>query len=162
MLDHIRFGMQPIWLFFDDAQDTYWDTGLWNGLFKEVISLGASTKVRIVCFALYGSSSSWKNPDPCGTPEKISADACLGLFPTESSDHALLFTRPEFDSLMALRHEQVKRGISFEHGWVILEDSLQQFFFTASNGHIGAITGLLGMVNDALVSCLFLLIPKVP
>jgi hypothetical protein len=43
----------PVWLSFDDAQDTYWDTELWNGLFKEVLSGGLWSRVHIVCFASY-------------------------------------------------------------------------------------------------------------
>jgi hypothetical protein len=141
-------------LLFDDAQDTYWDLELWNDLFKEVISNGHITKVRIVCFVSYGSPSNMNNPNRHGTSQRISAEACMGLFPTKSANHALLFTKAEFDGLMEQCDEPVRQGLENAFGWPMLDDDLKKFVFTTSNGHIGAIIGLLNLAKDAAESSL--------
>ena len=147
---HIYFGELPIWLLFDDAQDTYWDTELWAGLFKEVMDLGEHSKVRIVCFASYGSPTYWNNPNRHGTPQMVPPESCMGLFPMESVKHALLFTNEEFDGFMKQRDEQVKSGNT--SGILMLDDALKSYIFTSSNGHIGAITGLLHLAATAAAS----------
>jgi len=154
LMRHILFGEQPIWLFFDDAQDTYWDVELWTGLFKEVMSNGFRTKVRIVCFAAFGSPSYRNNLNRHGTPEKISAAACMGLFPTESVNHALLFTKEEFDGFMEQCEQLVRQGSGDAFGWPMLDDDLKSYIFTTSNGHIGAIIGLLNLAAVAVASSL--------
>ena len=154
LIDHVQHGEKPIWLLFDDAQDTYWDVELWNGLFKEVMSNGFRSNVRIVCFALCGSPSHWNNPNRHGTPERISAAACMGLFPTQSVKDALLFTRAEFDGFMEQCDELVRQGVWDASGWPMLDDHLKHYIFTTSNGHIGAIVGLLNLAAVAAASSL--------
>ena len=147
--------MQHIWLLFDDAQDTYWDIELWAGLFKEVMGHGEHSKVRIVCFASYGSPTHWNNFHRHGTPQMVPPESCMGLFPTESVNHALLFTDEEFDGFMERRDERVKSGNA--SGIPMLDDALKSHIFTSSNGHIGAITGLLHLAATAAASNLFCL-----
>jgi hypothetical protein len=105
---------------------------------------GFRARVRIVCFASYGSPSRHNNPNHHGTPEKISEAACVGLFPTKSVSHALLFTKAEFDGFMEQCDERVRQGLG-DSGWPMLDDDLKNYVFTTSNGHIGAITGLLNL-----------------
>ena len=148
----VFFGKKLIWLLFDDAQDTYWDISLWNDLFKQVISNGRSSRVRIVCFVSYGRP--FNRHTSHGTPERIPAEACMELFPTKHVDHALLFTKAEFDEFMEQCDELVRKGTGDAFYWPMLDDDLKKYVFTTSNGHIGAITGLLNLAATATASSL--------
>jgi hypothetical protein len=155
VMEDVIFGEGPVsLLLFDDAQDTYWDEMLWAGLFKEVMGYGPRSKVRIICFASYEGPSYRNCPHRHGIPQKISAAASVGLLPTDSVNHGLLFTKAEFDEFMKLRDELVRQELDFASGWTILDDDLKDYIFKSTNGHIGAITGLLNIAAIAAASVL--------
>jgi hypothetical protein len=145
----------PIWLFFDDAQDTFWDEELWSGPFKEVMNNRLYTPVRIVCFAAYGSPAYWNNPDPHGTPQPIPPQATMGLSPTNLVNHALRFTEEEFHEFMKLRDNLSRSGRNPSFRWTVIDDDLKDYVLTSSIGHIGAIVGLMGLAADAAVRGIF-------
>ena len=88
-------------------------------------------------------------------PERISAAACMELFPTESVNHALLFTKAEFDGFMEQCNKLVRQGFGNTSGWPMLNNVLKDYVFTALSGHIGAITGLLNLAVVAAASGFF-------
>jgi hypothetical protein len=136
---------------FDDAQDTYWDSALWNGLFKGVRSNSSFSMLRIVCFASHGSPYYQKSPGEA-TPEDVRPQATVGLFPSKYVNHSLLFTEEEFYGLMEQREALDIPVYGDAYQWPILDDDLKKYVFTCSNGHIGAIIGLLGLAKTARAS----------
>jgi hypothetical protein len=75
------------YLFFDDAQDTYSDTPLWNGFFKDI----ASMKYHVVLFCSYGSLSPSQVESDKGTPPLMHSDAQVSLWPGKGKFGLLSF-----------------------------------------------------------------------
>lgn len=141
------------WLVFDEAQDSYCDTVLWNYHMKDVRG-GVHPEIRVVCLEAFGSPSSRSSRSTTrmfGTPELVTASYIMPLRPSPESPHALAFTEDEFNSYMDLLSTFNERPV--------LQNDLKEYIYNTSAGHIGAITALLKMAAMAAVrsssSCVF-------
>ncbi len=132
---------RPAWLLMDNMESSYWDRHLWQWIKDAHIV----KDVKIVIFCRYGCVFG-RSADPTAIPldasPRIYIDRrChMGLQPTEDFPFGLYFTQTEFSEYI-----QQRRGVS-------IDEDLERCFFLWTNGHIGAITALYGMLQKA-VSC---------
>jgi len=133
---------QKTYLLFDNAQDTYWDTDLWENFFKDRVQLKVGPTA--VLFCSYGSPSYRPIQYKHGTPLRLAPCARMSLKPTHC-DHdyhkpfSLLFSRPEFEQAITL----VK---TFDGQRLQMENILRDTVFTWTAGHAGAVGGILECV----------------
>lgn len=150
----------PIWLLFDDAQDTYWDEYLWNTFFKYVVLRQGSGKVFVVCFSSHGGvsdHSQYSNLNQViGTPTGIPPAAHMGYTARPPINHGLLFDRTEYDGFIELVRTGVVPGRGLD--WPMVDDYLKDWIFISSQGHIGAIYALFGMTSGLAVCDLLLFV----
>jgi hypothetical protein len=135
---------QKTYLLFDNAQDTYWDTDLWENFFKDRAQLNLGPITALFCS--YGSPSYRPVQYNHGTPLALPPCARISLRPTpcDHDHHApfgLWFSRPEFEQVI----ERVK---TFDGQPFQMDDELRDMLFTWTAGHAGAVDGLV----DSLAS----------
>lgn len=132
---------RPAWLLMDDMENSYWDRHLWQWIKDAHIV----KDVKIVIFCSYGCVFG-RSADPTATPldasPRIYIDRrChMGLQPTEDFPFGLYLSQTEFSEYV-----QQRRGVS-------IDEDLERCFFLWTNGHIGVITALYGMLRKT-VSC---------
>ena len=122
------------YVFFDDAQDTYSDNDLWNNFFKDV----ESTNFRVVLFCSYGSPAS-RVVDvihPKGTPTKLRNAARMSLRPSDDNPGLLL------------SHEEYKKVLDLWKPRVYLDSELQELIYGWTEGHVGAVSGILHSISN--------------
>ena len=133
--------MQKTYILFDNAQDTYWDTELWEDFFKD--HQQRRNGYRIILFCSYGSASK-RIFDYNHRTIVVRPKARVSLRRTTvDSDYepvGLLLSREEFDDV-------VDRSAV-----VLLAPDLQDFIFDSTNGHVGAVMGILEALSYLLVS----------
>ncbi len=140
-MEFIEVSERPAWLLMDNMESSYWDRHLWQWIKDAHIV----KDVRIVIFCRYGCVFG-RSADPTAIPldasPRIYIDRrChMGLQPTEDFPFGLYFTQTEFSEYI-----QQRRGVSSD-------EDLERWFFLGTNGDIGAITALYGMLQKA-VSC---------
>jgi hypothetical protein len=125
-------------LIFDEAQATYWDTGLWSTFFKGI--LGSEVNNRAVVFTSRGSPTT----DPLTqlpTPIFIPAYRQVTLRPIDHDDETqpagLFLTKPEFDDFVALLfRDRHKFDVTF-YNWV----------YNVTSGHAGASKDLIEIAS---------------
>ncbi|KAK0235053.1 hypothetical protein EDD85DRAFT_967464, partial [Armillaria nabsnona] len=137
-MEFIEVSERPAWLLMDNMESSYWDRHLWQWI-KDAHIL---KDVKIVKFCGYGCVFG-RGADPTAIPldasPRIYIDRrChMGLQPTEDFPFRLYFTQTEFSEYV-----QQRRGVS-------IDEDLERCFFLWTNGHIGAITALYGMLQKA-------------
>jgi len=133
---------EKTYILFDNGQDTYWDTELWENFFKD--HQQRRNGYRIVLFCSYGSAGKRILDYQHGTPGVVRPTARISLRPnTILSDHepvGLLLNREEFDDVV---------GRSAE---VLLDPALQDFIFETTGGHVGAVTAVLEALSTLVSS----------
>jgi hypothetical protein len=128
-------------LIFDEAQETYWDTELWNVFFKSIHDYCATA----IVFASYGSPTSTgvKNTNMYITQR-------VTLSPIDDDDGlppiVILLTRLEFEDLIAgcYPSEQHSFHATFLDG-----------IFNLTAGHAGAVSDLLDVILASDKVCSF-------
>ncbi|SJL09128.1 uncharacterized protein ARMOST_12504 [Armillaria ostoyae] len=136
--EFIEMSERPAWLLMDDMENSYWDRHLWQWINDAHIV----KDVRIIIFCRYGCVFG-RSADPTAIPldasPKIFIDRrChMGLQSTEDFPFGLYFSQTEFSEYV-----QQRRGVS-------IDEDLERCFFLWTNGHIGAITALYGMLQKA-------------
>ena len=133
---------EKTYILLDNGQDTYWDTELWENFFKD--HQQRPNGYRIVLFCSYGIAGKRMVDYPHGTPSVARPTARISLRPkTILSDYepvGLLLNREEFDDV-------VKRSAA-----VLLCPDLQDFIFETTDGHVGAVAGVLDALTRLVSS----------
>jgi len=135
-----KSGDETVFIF-DEAQETYWDTNLWNMFFKSIHDYCYTA----IVFASYGSPTSTgvKNTSMVITQR-------VTLSPTDDEDGlppiGILLTRLEFQDLIAERYpsEQHSFHATFLDG-----------IFSLTAGHAGAVSDLLDVILASDKVCSF-------
>ncbi|KAJ5854814.1 hypothetical protein N7534_007357 [Penicillium rubens] len=108
---------------------SYGDDGLWLGLIKS--QSGRHEGPRIALFTSYGS--------PTTGPEVILAGSPLAFLGPQQRI-ALFYNREEFDDVIS-RYYQDGRSL------LKLDDGASEYLFNLTNGHPGAVDGVLNMLQ---------------
>ncbi len=121
------------YILFDNGQDTYWDTSLWETLFK---SIPGMHDLHLILFCAYGSPTSHPLEYDSGTPMVLDAHARISLLPsTDEPDQfgsvGLLFTREEFGQVIQRAREMP------------LDIDAQDEIYKLTGGHAGAVADIL-------------------
>lgn len=130
------------YILLDNGQDTYWDEYLWEEFFKNTTSLSNRT-YRVIIFCSYGSAGIRPLDYKIGTPPDLDPRARVSLVPnSEQEDEfgpvGLLYTREEFNEVIKLTDEQE------------LGTGLQDLIFSWTNGHPGAVEGVLRIISTGV------------
>ena len=129
-------------LVFDEAQSTYWDSGLWNSLFKPIIAKECEN--RAIVFASYGSATS--APGIAGTNMIIPLRNKVTLRPIDHHDQTkpigLFLTHTEFLDFVRTRYPSNRCKF---------DTTFFEWTFNVTAGHVGAITDLLRMISAQTV-----------
>ena len=124
---------------FDDAQETYEDTGLWNSLFKPTSD--DPSHHRIIIFTSYGSPT---RINAGRTSMLIKKQQMVTLVPTDHHDGlgavGLYLTRPEFDEVVNLATK------------CYLDPACLDLIFKISSGHMGAVKEVIKVITGDNVS----------
>ena len=120
------------YLIFDNREDTYWDTSLWETFFKSQQFTGA---YQITLFCSYGSAGTQPLSYP-NAPLQLDPKARVSLTrDSESADEfgsiGLLLSRTEFDEVVERAHE---------YG---LDGSFKDLIFLWTGGHVDALADIL-------------------
>lgn len=136
-LKHLGWVEQKATVFiFDEGQVSYGDTDLWNNFFK---SIHEYPLCRAIIFVSYGSPTT--EISIRGAPIVIADQQKVTLCATQYEDDlpaaGLLFTRMEFNDLVSVAYPSPEYvfDISFFDG-----------LFNLTEGHVGAIVDLIGIV----------------
>jgi hypothetical protein len=147
-------GDSQTWIFFDDAQHAYGENELWHVWVKE---LHKKKRFRLVYTVSYGSGSTQIDFGGDLTDNFMSspvlADSDLSLYPTQRLEYGLALTRQESD-------EYTKQEMLRSSAAIHADDALCELIFTWTCGHIGAIIGLMSIIEDYWVSLSFFSIVK--
>jgi hypothetical protein len=131
------------YLLFDNAHLTYWDTELWEVFFKDTVQSGSGPMV--VLFCSYGSPG--VEDDDATTPLRFSACSRVSLRPLCNHEYhppiSLLFTPIEFK-------ETLQRFLGKDQVPLVLDEELQNILSEWTDGHAGAVSGLLSKMSDAV------------
>jgi hypothetical protein len=120
----------------DEAQTSYWDDKLWD---KELKSINKSTPYMIILFASYGSAS--RNLLTAVTPFKVEEEQLVGLARGPNSSVGLLLTKEEMRGVVNKRY--------LAHRF---DESLLEFVYSLTSGHVGAYCDSIEVVNRDEVS----------
>ena len=130
--------MEKTYILFDNAQDTYWDTALWESFFKD--HQQRRNGYRIILFCSYGSATKRILDYDHGTPFLVRPRARVSLRRTTVAAGCepvgLLLNREEFDDV-------VDRSPV-----VLLGPDLQDFIFDSTDGHVGAVISMLEALSS--------------
>jgi hypothetical protein len=124
-------------LILDEAQLSYWDSSFWLTFIK---SINASTPHMVILFASYGSAS--RNLLNNSTPLFVQEGQLVGLArgPTGASV-GLLLTREEMEGVVRKKFPN--------H---LFDDSLLDYIYSLTSGHVGACYDALTVIKDDKVS----------
>jgi hypothetical protein len=133
----------------DEAQMSYYDSGLWLGLIKA--QSGDSHGLRICLFVCYGSAESGPEFGAFGGSPlaHIGIQQRVSITKSHHPDCppiSLYYARDEYED--AVRRICKKESLR-------LNDDAIEYVFSLSNGHPGAITGIIGMVNKVCLRPLY-------
>jgi len=139
---------RPTYLLFDEGQNTYSDTNLWNFFFKSLRLMG---NMHVAPFCCYGSTSSRVLSSAPDTPDVFDQSQRLCLFPTPEVPLGIFMTRDEFKDLLD----------RYPHR-LTLADDVKREILEWSAGHIGGIEYLLDSIRRKVrVHCSeFRMLPK--
>lgn len=118
----------------DEFQDAYWDREFWLWL-KDT-----ENTVYVVLFAVYGSDHATYHLPQHGTLPDMHPQCRVGLRPTDDMEHGLYFTREEYDEYIRSQPDIPQ-----------LHADLQQWMYDITNGHIGAMEAIKGLIIDLSV-----------
>jgi hypothetical protein len=124
------------YLLFDDAEDTYRDSGLWNDFFKMITVIA---HYRVVLFCSHSSPSSRVfdfNSEYRVPNNRIAPNQRIALWPTPSSALGVLLTKAEYNDLLSRQNSPI-----------CLSQDLHDFIFHWTGGHVGAIVFLLDSIK---------------
>jgi hypothetical protein len=133
----------------DEAQMSYYDSGLWLGLIKRHV--GARHGLRICLFVSYGST---RGPEAgafgAGSPlHNIPTQQQVSIVKSDLPDAppiGIYYTRDEFDDAA----RRICKSLSLR-----LDDDAIDYVFSLSNGHPGAVTGIIGMIEKVCLKPLY-------
>ncbi|KAK7020654.1 hypothetical protein VNI00_017692 [Paramarasmius palmivorus] len=134
---------EKIFIFMDDAQDTYSDHTLWNHTLKSVVL--KQERFHLVMFASYGSSRQRKS-SISAAPPIIPSTHIMGLFPTPYNTLQILFNPEEYQHLINHIDRMVENNQETRMSSV--DDDFKEHIYTLTNGHVGAIVTLLTMARS--------------
>ena len=125
--------MEKTYILFDNGQDTYWDTELWEFFFKD--HQQRRNGYRIILFCSYGSASKriidYGHGTSCVVRPRAHVSLRRTIVATDCEPVGLLLKREEFDDV-------VDRSAV-----VLLGPDLQDFIFDSTDGHVGAVMSML-------------------
>jgi hypothetical protein len=134
----------------DEAQMSYYDSGLWLGLIKT--QSGKKHGLRICLFVCYGSVKSGPEDYAFGfgtTLAQFGNQQRVSIIKSGlpfSPPISLFYTRHEFED--AVRRTCKKKSLQ-------LNDDAINYVFSLSNGHPGAVDGILGMIQMVCLKPLY-------
>jgi hypothetical protein len=159
---HHRIGTKSTYLLFDNGQDAYWDSELWDVFFKDVVQKGNGPLV--VLFCSYGSPTARPLLYNQGAPLKLNGCAHISLQTSDCIDNerqphppcSLLFSKTEFEEvLQTYENHDASR--------LLMDDSLQDMLFDWTNGHAGGVVDLLSLLSQRVCCvCSHLAISYIP
>ena len=145
------------YLLIDEAQQSYWDSGLWIGLFKTIA--GGGPGPRVITFSSFGSPTGgyqgidrtrgrfFQTPMVVGPTQKISMRALpvQGAIGRGVEPAGLLFDRDEAQTV-------ISSFVSYYNGpnGAKIPEDLQDRLYHMTAGHPGVLTSL---VHHMFVSC---------
>lgn len=138
---HSNLWYSDLVIIIDEAQMSYDDNGLWLGLIKSVG--GLNNGPRIALFSSYGSPTGGPSSALPGSPHVIiGAWQRVSLTPSImkfSPNIGLFYSREEFDDV-------VSRVCSGRPS-LPLDNTAYDYLFDFTNGHPGAVDGLLSYLK---------------
>jgi hypothetical protein len=141
-------GQSKIVLFFDEAQDSYWDDMLWIEFFK---SVNRFTGPYIALFCSFGSagpkSTSKDNKDSWQTPLSFGNDQVVGLAPRASGMGSELGLLLSFDDA----RDVILRALKSNPHLPAFDDELLNFLISFTDGHVGCLTAMLEIILRASI-----------
>lgn len=124
----------------DEAQMSYSDTAFWLSILKTQSGRGLGP--RFCLFSSYGSPSTGvPNPNMNATPLNFGPLQRVSLVPS-TSPIGLFYTEAEFLDVI-VRQSQVPGRSKFS-----LDDDAQAYIYSITNGHPGAVKGLLDYIYE--------------
>lgn len=151
----------PAYLLLDEAQESYWDTTLWSAFFKAIIPFNAAESPCVMLFASYGSpgrgNSGFYEQKYFKTPMDFGPSQLISMRAEESFDEEAMDCDDQNGLGLLLDAEEatdvVKKYIDAV-GPPSLSKDLMDELFLISNGHVGCLTALMGVLGRAAVSVL--------
>jgi hypothetical protein len=127
----------------DEAQMSYGDNGLWLGLIKS--QSGSREGPRIALFTSYGNPTTGPEVNLIGSPLAfLGPQQRVSITPSNiqySPKIALFYNSGEFNDVVS-RHCQDDRSL------LKLDDGASDYLFNLTNGHPGAVDGVLNMLQN--------------
>ncbi|TDL25680.1 hypothetical protein BD410DRAFT_604146 [Rickenella mellea] len=119
---------------FDEAQSTYWDTSLWDDVFKTLCSNPTTRRNRVIIFSSYGSpTGAMAGGTPWDVPSKNRVSFCEDRPPDGYKPVGLFFTKDEFQNYV------LRRNMLQQHKF---SNQLPERIFILTAGHVGAMEEL--------------------
>lgn len=133
----------------DEAQSSYHDVGLWVGFIKSLS--GSHYGPRVCLFSSYGSPEQGPDDDDYGatTPVRFGPHQRVSITQSRldfSPPVSLFYSRSEFDDVSKRKCGDPRRPLP-------LSPDATEYIFHLTNGHPGAVEGVLEMVEK--VCCLY-------
>lgn len=133
----------------DEAQTSYDDDDLWLGPIK-FVNGPHRVGPRFCLFISYGSPS--RGPDDCSSPGStlstvgVQQRVSITISHLEDSPQiSLFFTREEFDDVLRRKSEDQQRPVT-------VTSTAADYLFYLTNGHPGAVEGMLGMLYKVRIA----------
>lgn len=151
------------YLLLDEAQESYWDTTLWSEFFKSIIPFQNPESPYVILFASYGSpgrgyagfyeSKYFKMPMELG-PQQV-----LSMRPEESftTDSKPADSNGQNCFSLLLGEEEAVDVMKRSNCSLPLSSELMEELFSISDGHVGCLAALVGLLDRAKVSVLCVL-----
>jgi hypothetical protein len=148
----------PAYLLLDEAQQSYWDGGLWADLFKRI---EPEASLFIILSTSYGSPGrgfeGFAEEKYIRTPMVFAPEQHISLLPDENIEdygpYSLLTWRPV--GLLLDKNEAIDAITQYAlNNWpsLSLVADLKEGFFLSSNGHVELLTSLIRVLQDVPVS----------
>ncbi|PYI30231.1 hypothetical protein BP00DRAFT_398937 [Aspergillus indologenus CBS 114.80] len=141
-LNSAVFSASNSLLLVDEAQASYKDDIFWGEIIKEQLNGIQRRDMRICLVCFYGSPTTGVEPGSF-TPAEFTTSQHITITPQQipgSPQFGLFFTRPEFEDV-------VSRRIKYQyHDRFTLHEEARDYIFSFTNGHPGAVDGILSYI----------------
>ena len=137
------WGIYPAFLLIDEAQQSYWDEGLWSAFFKSIERRAYSYIILFTSCCLQDTSSPDIYDNPYSVvPMSFGPEAQISMRPGEKQT-----VWPWGPVGLQLREDEAKHLVTDHAAEIIsspvsLTDDLQESLFRCSSGHIGVLQSL--------------------
>jgi len=152
---------RPAYLLFDEAQESYWDTTLWSVFLKGIDPFIAAECPCVISFASYGSpgrgNPGFYKQKYFMIPMTFGPRQLISMRAEEPFNEEAMDCDDE-DVLGLLLDAEEATNVMKKYmnatGSPPLSKDLMDELFLISNGHVGCLTALMGVLGQAAVSVL--------